>query len=212
MGVRATGLSGVLFLSPMLDGQGTTTSGATLATFVILVLVFVVSFAVGRRPKGRPFSRPWLKEWLAAALPRITIAALLALGFYLVSTIISDPQAGVWAACSSPLKPITSQPVTRERVDKASEGMKQLSVAAGAGDAALATRLFVGSDTHSLTHDIDGRLRQADPELAKQLCMSVVTIENQLTGKIDPRTVERAADTGAGLLEQAAAEPSVLQK
>ena len=212
MGVRATGLSGVLFLSPMLDGQGTTTSGATLATFVILVLVFVVSFAVGRRPKGRPFSRPWLKEWLAAALPRITIAALLALGFYLVSTIISDPQAGVWAACSSPLKPITSQLVTRERVDKAAEGMKQLSVTAGAGDAALATRLFVGSDTHSLTHDIDGRLRQADPELAKQLCMSVVTIENQLTGKIDPRTVERAADTGAGLLEQAAAEPSVLQK
>jgi len=57
------------------DGQGTTTSGATLAPFVILVLIFVVSFAVGRRPKGnRPFSRPWLKEWLAAALPRITIA------------------------------------------------------------------------------------------------------------------------------------------
>jgi len=97
-------------------------------------------------------------------------------------------------------------------VDKAAEGMKQLSVAAGAGDAALATRLFVGSDTHSLTHDIDGRLRQADPELAKQLCMSVVTIENQLTGKIDPGTVKRAADTAAGLLEQAAAEPSVLQK
>ena len=90
--------------------------------------------------------------------------------------------------------------------------MKQLSVAAGAGDAALATRLFVGSDTHSLTHDIDGRLRQADLELAKQLCMNVVTIENQLTGTIDGSTVKSAADKAAGLLEQAAAEPGVLQK
>ena len=212
-GVRVPGWSRVLFLLPMLDGQGTTTSGATLATFVILLLVFVVSFAIGRRPKGnRPFSRAWLKEWLAAALPRITIAALLSLAFYLVSSIISDPQAGVRAACSSPLKPITSQPVTRERVDKAAEGMKQLSAAAAAGDAGLVTRLFVGSDTHNLTHDIDGRLRQADPELGKQLCMNVVTIENQLTGKIDPGTVQRAADTAAGLLERAAVEPSVLQK
>lgn len=197
----------------MLDGQGTTTSGATLATFVILVLVFVVSFAFGRRPKGnRPFSRAWVKEWLAAALPRITIAALLSLTFYLVSSIINDPQAGVRAACNSPLNPITSQPVTKERVDKAAEGMKQLSAAAGTGDGGLVTRLFVGSDTHNLTHDIDGRLRQADPELGKQLCMSVVTIENQLTGKIDPGTVQRAADTAAALLEQAAAKPGVLQK
>jgi hypothetical protein len=205
-------LSRVLFLLPVLDGQGTTTSGATLATFVILVLVFVVSFAIGRRPKGRPFSRPWLKEWLAAALPRITIAALLALGFYLVSSIISDPQAGVRAACNSPLKPITSEQVTKDRVDKAIAGMRQLSAAADAGDAALATRLFVGSDTHSLTHDIDGRLRQADPELGKQLCINVVTIENQLTGRIDPSTVKRAADTAASLLEQAAVEPGVLPR
>src|SRR5438093_13786708 len=139
----------------MLDGQGTTTSGATLATFVILVLVFVVSFAMGRRPKGnRAFSRAWLKEWLAAALPRITIAAFLALGSYLVSIIISDPQAGVRAACNSPLKPITSQPVTRERVDNAAEGMKQLSAAATGGDDEQVRQLFLGSDTHSLTHDI----------------------------------------------------------
>lgn len=196
----------------MLDGQGTTTSGATLATFVILVLIFVVSFAIGRRPKGsRAFSRTWLQEWLAAALPRITIAALLALGFYLVSTIISDPEAGVRAACNSPLKPITSQPVTRERVDKASAGMKQLSAAATTGDEEQVRKLFIGSDTHNLTHDIDGRLRQADPELGKQLCMSVVSIENELTGRIDPTTVKSAADTAAGLLEEAAAKPGVLQ-
>ena len=195
-----------------LDGTGTTTSGATLATFVILAFVFVVSFAIGRRPKGnRPFSHAWFKEWLAAALPRITIAALLALVFYLVSTIINDPQAGVRAACSQPLKPITSQPVTSERVNKAMNGMKQLSAAAGAGNDEQVRKLFVGSDTHSLTHDIDGRFRQADPELGKQLCMSVVTIENQLTGSIDPSTVKRAADTAAGLLEKAAAEPGVLQ-
>lgn len=196
----------------ILDGGGTSTSGATLATFIILVLVFAVSFAIGRRPKGnRPFSRAWLSEWLAAALPRITIAALLSLTFYLVSTIISDPQAGVRVACNQPLKPITSQPVTAERLTKAADGMKQLSAAAEAGDAAQVRNLFIGSDTHNLTHDIDGRLRQADPELGKQLCMSVVTIENQLTDSIDPATVKRAADMAASLLEQAAAEPGVLQ-
>jgi len=41
--------------------------------------------------------------------------------------------------------------------------------------------------------------------------MSVVTIENQLTDSIDPATVKRAADMAASLLEQAAAEPGVLQ-
>jgi hypothetical protein len=110
-------------LTVTLDGGGTSTSGATLATFVILVLVFAVSFAIGRRPKGnRPFSRAWLNEWLAAALPRITIAALLSLTFYLVSTIISDPEAGVRVACNQPLKPITSQPVTADRLAKAVGG------------------------------------------------------------------------------------------
>jgi hypothetical protein len=195
-----------------LNGGGTSTSGATVATFVILLLIFIVSFAIGRRPKGsRPFSRAWLNEWLAAALPRITIAAAVALGFYLVSTIISDPEAGVRAACNSPLKPVTSEPVTRERIDRAADGMKQLSAAAAAGDEEEVRKLFVGSDTHSLAHDIDGRLRQADPELGKQLCTSIVTIENQLTGSIDSNTVQRSADMAAGLLEQAAAEPGVLQ-
>jgi hypothetical protein len=195
-----------------LNGGGTSTSGATVATFVILLLIFIVSFAIGRRPKGsRPFSRAWLNEWLAAALPRITIAAAVALGFYLVSTIISDPEAGVRAACNSPLKPVTSEPVTRERIDRAADGMKQLSAAAAAGDEEEVRKLFVGSDTHSLAHDIDGRLRQADPELGKQLCVSIVTIENQLTGSIDSNTVQRSADMAAGLLEQAAAEPGVLQ-
>ncbi len=149
---------------------------------------------------------------MAAALPRITIAALLSLTFYLVSTIISDPQAGVRAACNQPLKPITSQPVTVDRLAKAVDGMKQVSAAADAGNTALVSQLFVGSDTHSLTHDIDARLRQADPELGKQLCTSVVTIENQLTGRIDRATVQRAADMATSLLEQAAAEPGVLQR
>jgi hypothetical protein len=89
--------------------------------------------------------------------------------------------------------------------------MKQLSAAAAAGDAAQVRNLLSGSDTHNLTHDIDARLRQADPELGKQLCMSVVTIENQLTGSIDPATVKRAADMATGLLEQAAVERGVLQ-
>jgi hypothetical protein len=212
VGVHAPDFSSILPLTVTLDGTGTTTSGATLATFVILVLVFVVSFAIGRRPKGNPpFSRASVNEWLAAALPRITIAALLSLTFYLVSTIISDPQAGVRAACNQPLKPITSQPVTGDRLAKAVDGMKQVSAAAEAGNADLVSKLFVGSDTHNLTHDIDGRLREADPELGKQLCMSVVTIENQLTGSIDPPTVKRAADMAESQLEQAAGEPGVLQ-
>jgi len=213
VGVHALDFSRILPLTVILNGGGTSPSGATLATFVILVLVFAVSFAIGRRPKGnRPFSRPWLNEWMAAALPRITIAALLSLTFYLVSTIISDPQAGVRAACNQPLKPITSQPVTVDRLAKAVDGMKQVSAAADAGNTALVSQLFVGSDTHSLTHDIDARLRQADPELGKQLCTSVVTIENQLTGRIDRATVQRAADMATSLLEQAAAEPGVLQR
>jgi len=200
-------------LSVLLNGSGYSTSGVTVWAFALFFLIFVVSFALGRRPSGnRPLSRAWFSEWWTAALPRITIAALLSLMFYLGSSIISDPQASVRASCSQPLRSLTSQPVTEDRLLKAVEGMKQLSAVAATGDTAQAPGLFLGSDTHNLTHDLDGRLRQANPDLAKQLCLSVVTIENELMGSIDPATVIREADIAATLLEQAAAEPGALQE
>lgn len=202
-----------VILTVALNGGGTSTSGATLAAFAIFVMIFVVSFALGRRPSGnRPLSRAWFSELWSAALPRITIAALLSLMFYLGSSIISDPRASVRATCSQPLRPLTSQPVTQDRLLKAVEGMKQLNAAAATGDAAQAPGLFLGSDTHNLTHDLDGRLRQANPELAKQLCLSVVTIEKELTGSSDPATIKREADMAATLLQQAVGEPGVLQE
>ncbi len=42
--------------------------------------------------------------------------------------------------------------------------------------------------------------------------MSVITIEKELMGSLDPATVEREADMAAGLLQQAAGEPRLLQE
>ena len=133
------------------------------------------------------------------------LSALLLRGRLIVSLAASpdaQPGGGATNVCDQPLPPLTNQPITQARLSAAIQGMRDICAAAAAGDKDAATRLL-GSDAHTVTHDIDPPLRAADASLAKQLCESVVQVEVQIAGKFDAMVIQQQAEASAGYLQQA---------
>jgi hypothetical protein len=112
------------------------------------------------------------------------------------------PIAGASEPCAFPIGAIGVLPLTEERLAGAVATLRQTAESARAGDVAGASATFAG-DAHNITHDIDGPLRAADPDLAVSLCESVVEIEQQLAGTADAAVIAGESETSAGLLEEA---------
>jgi hypothetical protein len=107
------------------------------------------------------------------------------------------------AVCAAPIPAITAARVTTARLEGAVAKMNEIQQAAGSGDAAAARAAFAG-DTHDVTHDIDEPLRAADPELARNLCESILSLEQQFAAAPDLQTVFAEAATAAELLLESA--------
>ena len=103
--------------------------------------------------------------------------------------------------CSGPIPALTAEPVTEERLLAAIDKMGDVKAAAEAGDQAAANAAFAG-DTHTITHDIDPPLRAEDPQLAQDLCASIVLIEQEIGAGRDLGAVAASAGVAAGLLEE----------
>jgi hypothetical protein len=63
--------------------------------------------------------------------------------------------------------------------------------------------IWLTTDAHNLTHDIDGPLRKEDANLAKSLCEKVVALENQMVGQIVTSVVANQAQVVGDALQQA---------
>ena len=112
----------------------------------------------------------------------------------------SVPQPAAPASvCAGSIPPLTTGPVTKERLKAAVQKMGEVQRAAEAGDRATASAAFAG-DTHAVTHDIDQPLRAADPLLARDLCESIVIIEQEFNGANDLGAIAAAAAISAQLL------------
>lgn len=107
--------------------------------------------------------------------------------------------AATTSVCAGSIPPLTTGPVTQERLEAAVRKMGEVQQAAVAGDRATASAAFAG-DTHAVTHDIDQPLRAADPLLARDLCESIVIIEQQFNGANDLGAIAAAAAISAQLL------------
>jgi hypothetical protein len=119
------------------------------------------------------------------------------------TTPTPDPFAKPGAsACDSPIGAVSDQPITRERIEAVIPRYEALATAAASGDTASMTGIFFG-DPHDITHDIDGPLRQVDLELAKELCLSVLTLEIQLAGAYELNTIQTEANRCRELLADA---------
>ncbi len=142
---------------------------------------------------------------IVAPLVLAILALLSARGAGLADATFTQPQP-----CTTPLPPLTSQPLTQLAFQVADAGLATTIELAQAGDVARAEEVFLGA-VHDLTHDIDAPLRQADEPLAVSLCQEVVTLERELHGSRDPAVVAEQAGKIRELLINASAalKPSI---
>jgi hypothetical protein len=147
--------------------------------------------------------------------PRLAVALGVTLTIALVAACGSDDgdetgepsptpsvlqPAATTSVCAGSIPPLTTGSVTKERLETAVQKMGEVQQAAEAGDDASARAAFSG-DTHAVTHDIDQPLRAADPLLARDLCESIVVIEQEFNGAGDLEAVAAEAGISAQLLE-----------
>ncbi len=104
--------------------------------------------------------------------------------------------------CALPIGAIGVEPLTDKRLVAAVAAFRETASLARDGDVFGANEAFFG-DAHNITHDIDGPLRNADPDLAVALCESVLEIERQFASSADTSVIAAESETGAGLLEEA---------
>lgn len=190
---------------PLLHFGGASTTSVIISLGGIFLLMLIMSFAFWRGPQGeRRFSGPWFTAWIKASAPRIVIAGVFCAGLFTASALsggnssASDP-----SICNAGIPALTTQPVTLERIDAGVQGLRDLADAARDGDLDRA-RVLIYSDAHNITHDVDPRLRPINETLARDLCLSIVALENQIV-ESNPDLDAIAAEAGraAGLLAQA---------
>lgn len=185
---------------------GASTASVIVSLAVIFLLMLIMSFAFWRGPQEeRRFSGPWFAAWIKASTPRIIVAALFCAGLFVASSLSngSDTTADT-EICGRNLPPLTDQTITDERIVAGVDGLRELAEAARDGDVER-VRVLIFSDAHNITHDIDAALRPIDADLARNLCESVLRLENEAldSDSFDPDATAEEAERAAALLEQA---------
>ncbi len=186
--------------------------GMAISIAAIFVAIFMFSFAFGSLPKGgKRFSRRWVRTWVRASLPRLAVAAAFSVAVYVASTLSggsSGDSAGnaaavSSAACARGIPALSSEPLTADRMQLAIDDLRGTAFAATTGDLDAARGHFFGP-AHNLTHDIDPPLRAVNPQLATQLCTTVLALETHLLEQKVAPTLASEAQASADLVTRAA--------
>jgi hypothetical protein len=184
---------------------GASTASIITTIVVIFFLIFAISFAFGPIPEGqRRFGSETIAAWFKASLPRLIVAGVFS-GLLLAGALLSGDNgssATSTSTCDTGVPPLTGQAATDERLLFAIDGTEKIADAARRGDLIQVQALFAG-ETHNVMHDIDAPLRAADPSLAKDLCLSVVVVENQMVNELDAEVIARESDQIATYLRAA---------
>jgi len=94
-------------------------------------------------------------------------------------------------ACDNALPPLGRSDISQAGFQAEDAGLAKVIQAASAGNLPAAEDAFFG-DVHGFTHNVDQPLRPVDEELARDLCESVIHIEEELA--IDRRVDVIASD------------------
>jgi len=94
-------------------------------------------------------------------------------------------------ACDNALPPLGKSDISQAGFQAEDAGLAKVIQAASAGNLPAAEDAFFG-DVHNFTHNVDQPLRPVDEELARDLCESVIHIEEELA--IDRRVDVIASD------------------
>ncbi len=100
-------------------------------------------------------------------------------GFFFFSGAI-----GGSSTCSNPLPPLGDRtPLSDQAFQTEDTSLGKVMSLAGSGDRAGAETAFYG-DVHNFTHNVDKPLREKNDALGKNLCHSVLDLEEALTSQI----------------------------
>jgi hypothetical protein len=176
-------------------------AGAAITVTVIFLLIFAMSFAFGPVPEGgRRFSHEWVRAWLIASLPRMVVAGVFAAVVLVAALSYGGGSTNAAVSCDRNVPPLSGQAVTDDRIALAAASLNEMVGAAEINNIERARTVWLTSDAHNLTHDIDGPLRKVSDEMARSLCQDVIALENVMVGQIVPEAVvERAGAVAAAL-------------
>lgn len=134
-----------------------------------------------RRPRrARYAARSRGNDWVWFAAFAGAVAVMIG-GFFLLSGTI-----GGSSTCSHPLAPLGDQtPLSSQALQQEETALSLVVQRAASGDRAGAEGAFYG-DVHNFTHNVDKPLREKDARLGKELCHSVLDLEEALTSEISP--------------------------
>lgn len=186
---------------------GASTASVIISLAGIFLLLLIMSFAFWRGPQHvQRFTSAWFVEWAKASAPRVFVAAVFCAGLFVASyysgssTEATDPQV-----CATGLPALTARPITDERLVLAVTGLRELAAAAEERDLDQ-VQVLLRSDAHQITHDVDARIRPLDETLARDLCTSIILIENEsIADNPNINLIVTEAERAAGFLEQARA-------
>ncbi len=102
---------------------------------------------------------------------------------------------GGGSACNDPLPPLGDSDISQLGFEMEDVGLTMMAEAISVGNLESATEFWYDNDSevHDFTHDVDAPLREADEELAKELCEAVISIEEELALDRRPSVVARQA-------------------
>lgn len=104
------------------------------------------------------------------------LAVIIVGGFFLISELLGGGGGGT---CDQELPPLGVSEISQAAFDNEFESLTRVIDFLNNGDRAAADASFYG-ETHGFTHNIDPPVRQQDEALAKNLCRTVLDVEEAL--------------------------------
>ena len=129
-----------------------------------------------RAPARRRARQQALPDWVWGIALGVLLLAVVG-GFVLISGAVG----GGGSTCDEPLVPLDTSDTSAAGFAQEDTGMGKFVDLLNRGDIKGAQDSFYGP-VHNFTHNADPPVRAKDEELAKELCRSVIDIEESLSG------------------------------
>ena len=127
-------------------------------------------------------------------------------GIIVAAVLVFGGGGGGDSACDAPLPPLGDSDISQLGFQTEDIGLTRMAEVTSAGNLDSATEFWYDNDSelHNFTHNVDAPLREADKELAKELCEAVISIEEELALDRRPSVVARQATRIRDILRDAA--------
>ncbi|MFQ5879060.1 MAG: hypothetical protein ACE5IZ_02655 [Dehalococcoidia bacterium] len=160
-----------------------------------------------RQGGGRRLSPRWGDWGWGLALGAIAIGVLVIV--VVIVRGLGDGSGG--GTCDQPLAPLGLSEMTAAEFKAVDRGLADVAAAARVGSVAGAERAFFGP-VHNFTHNVDPPLRERNPELAKQVCERVLSLEQEFDVGRRPEQIAAAAEDIRQFLRRAAQDMGFSQE